>query len=404
MTVARFLVGDVFERLAEIPDRSVHCVISSPPYFRQRDYLPAEHPDKAKEIGQETTPAEALETLLRLMDALWPKLADDATYWINLGDKHAGSGGAGGDYDDDGLRAGQPRYGRVDAGDGWPLNQSVCWLPQLFGASLAYGRNLLTGQSHSQWVTRPAVTWCKPNPMPGSTGRKFKTATELIIYGGKHEAHYFDLDAVREPAEIPGDWNQTGPKQRMATDRSDQRTGHARFTKRTVNPNGKAPLNYWVVESEPYPGAHFAVMPSGLVVKPIETGCPRRVCITCGAASERLTAGHTPTNGGDRERDRQGRGRKERSRTDVDEPRHTVGWTTCGCPSTDGLRLDGHHTGDGWQPGVVLDPFAGSGTTLAVATGHGRNAIGIDLDERNAQLARDRLGMFLDIDQPAGVG
>jgi len=73
----------------------------------------------------------------------------------------------------------------------------------------------------------------------------------------------------------------------------------------------------------------------------------------------------------------------------------TTGWSTCGCPGTDGIRLDGFHTGPGWRPGIVLDPFAGTGTTLMVATGHGRDAIGIDLDARNLDLARERLGMFL---------
>jgi hypothetical protein len=61
----------------------------------------------------------------------------------------------------------------------------------------------------------------------------------------------------------------------------------------------------------------------------------------------------------------------------------TVGWSDCG-----------HNT---WRNGIVLDPFAGSGTTLAVATGHGRDAIGIDLDARNAELARERIGMFLTV-------
>jgi hypothetical protein len=81
----------------------------------------------------------------------------------------------------------------------------------------------------------------------------------------------------------------------------------------------------------------------------------------------------------------------------------TTGWSTCGCPGTVGLRLDGFHTGQGWRPGVVLDPFAGSGTTLQVAHGHGRSAIGIDLNPRNADLARERLGMFIEVDEPAPV-
>src|SRR5690606_33572530 len=82
----------------------------------------------------------------------------------------------------------------------------------------------------------------------------------------------------------------------------------------------------------------------------------------------------------------------------VDPTPITLGWSSCGCPGTNGLTLDGYHTGTGWRPGMVLDPFAGTGTTLVVAQGHGRDATGIDLDPRNADLARQRLGMFLDID------
>jgi hypothetical protein len=78
------------------------------------------------------------------------------------------------------------------------------------------------------------------------------------------------------------------------------------------------------------------------------------------------------------------------------ETTRTTGWSTCGCPGSDGIRLDGYHTGTGWRPGIVLDPFAGSGTTLSVASGHSRDSIGIDLDRRNANLARDRIGMWLE--------
>ena len=73
----------------------------------------------------------------------------------------------------------------------------------------------------------------------------------------------------------------------------------------------------------------------------------------------------------------------------------TTGWTTCGHPGTDGLRLDGFHDGPGWRPGIVYDPFAGTGTTLAVATGMGRDAIGADIDPRNADLALSRVGPLM---------
>ena len=86
-----------------------------------------------------------------------------------------------------------------------------------------------------------------------------------------------------------------------------------------------------------------------------------------------------------------------------DPERETTGWTTCGCPGTDGIRLDGYHTGPGWRPGIVLDPFGGSGTTGLAATGLSRDAILLDLDSRNADLARERIGMFLEVQEVSGV-
>src|SRR5690606_11012429 len=118
-------------------------------------------------------------------------------------------------------------------------------------------------------------------------------------------------------------------------------------------------LDWWCISPGGYEGAHYAVYPDELCIKPIETMCPRRVCTTCGQPSRRIVE---------------------------DETRTTVGWSDCG-----------HGT---WRPGHVLDPFAGSGTTLAVAVGHGRAATGIDIDPRNADLARERLGMFLTVDDP----
>lgn len=336
MSRARYVVGDARKVLATLGPGSVDCVITSPPYLQLRRYG-----DDSQEIGQEPTPGEFLGVLLDLMDDLWRVLSDDGTFWINLGDTHAGSGGAGGDYSEGGLREGQRRYdgtarkaranGERDSdrcrpardrtrrpGEGWPLDQSVCFVPHLFGASLAYGRNLLTGEECRQWVVRPPVTWCKPNPMPGSTGRKFKSATELVLYGGKHQAHYWDVDPVREPSATDDSRRDEGPQ------RYEVPGQPARQTFRTSNENGKVPLNYWEIPTQPYEGAHFAVFPPELVVKPIIVGCPPK--------------------------------------------------------------------------GTVLDPFAGSGTTLMVATGHDRNAIGIDLYEANADLARERCGMFLDVE------
>lgn len=128
----------------------------------------------------------------------------------------------------------------------------------------------------------------------------------------------------------------------------------------------------------------------------VDEMCPRKVCTTCGQPSRRIVdAEPSPHTGqpGVAERRRGGRskgplglGATGIAHGDEHRRASTLGWSDCG-----------HGT---WRPGLVLDPFVGSGTTLAVCTGMARDAIGIDLDPRNADLARERVGMFLDVDQP----
>lgn len=380
---ALYLIGDVRDQLAQLPDGSVDCLITSPPYYLQRSYLPGDDPAKVYEIGTEATPGEYLDVLLDTMDAAAPKLAEHATFWVNLGDTHAGSGGSGGDYNAGGLREGQARWagtkraaGQVGAAIPWrgaragfPQDQSVCWLPYLFGVALAYGHNPLTGVDHHQWVTRPPVTWCKPSVSPGALERRFRTATELIVYGGKHQRHFFDLDAVRQDPKygyvLEG---RAEHPHRDVPGRSAQMCNPAVEGGRiNANPAGSPPFNWWVIgHGAGYAGAHFATFPEALLEKPIKAGCPTKVCLDCGQPVERvINAGYI-------------------------NPRNTIGWD-CGCPAA-GARF---------RPGLILDPFAGSGTTGIAAISHGRSAVLIDLDARNADLAQQRVGMFLTIGTPA---
>ena len=136
--------------------------------------------------------------------------------------------------------------------------------------------------------------------------------------------------------------------------------------------------------------------PPALCERPIKSMSPAKVCTVCGAPSERITSEpeYVSTTGGrvvnHFDGDRKGES-VNAWEVDGGNPGHvvrsttTIGWTECECPD-DGSK---------WRNGVVLDPFAGSGTTLMVATGHGRDAIGIDIDERNAELALDRVGPLM---------
>ena len=399
MSAATYYIGDTFDVVRTLPDASVDLVLTSPPFLALRSYLPADHPDKAKEIGSEPTPAEFLDTLLALTAEWGRVVAPHGSICVELGDTYSGSGGAGGDYSPGGLRAGQGKFegsnskrgkvldhdsGRRTPGPGWPLDKSLCGIPHLYHLSLAYGRNLLTGEPSpaGQWRVRNVVAWCRPNPPVGALGDKFRPATSYMTIATRARDRWFDLDAVRgEPVE---------PKVVRVGEASASRgvsggdSGNPDKERMSANPAGAPPLDWWNVSTEPYSGSHYATWPRKLLDRPIKAMCPMQVCTECGEPRRRLTTGNeSPTGsawGGGSADDL---GTRRAGSAFATTTTTTVGWTDCG------------H--DSWRNGIVLDPFAGSGTTLAVATGHGRDAIGIDLDERNADLAAERIGMFLTV-------
>jgi hypothetical protein len=480
VVTATFLVGDVYDRMAQLEDHSFDLIITSPPFLALRSYLPADHPDKDKEIGSETTPAEFLDTMLALT-AEWRRLlAPHGSLAIELGDTYAGSGGAGGDYDVTGLREGQPRWQSPSnrdrrsqdrtnhlGGNGWPLDKSLTGIPTLYTWSLAYGRNLLTGQPSpaGQWRIRNLKPWIRTNPPVGALGDKERPATSYITVACTGRDRWFDLDAVRTTAvrgPRPNELNGTG-NQRKGGDPSNP---YIRGTISDPEWTGAPPLDWWhqidaIIDDElnqragktanrrtakgvdsterssksadrggnwaslpelgetsgsvgakgvhirrrleqaghlhtldaldisprGYAGAHYAVWPPELVRQLVDEMCPRRVCTTCGTPSRRIVdvdrtyrrPAKLPPSGRNMSRNDGGAGPFNH-----DEIRSTLGWSDCG-----------HNT---WRPGRVLDPFVGSGTTLAVASGMGRDSVGIDLDSRNAHLAEQRVGMFLTVD------
>lgn len=402
---ARFMVGDSLDVLRSMPDGSVDLVLTSPPFLALRSYLPADHPDKAKEIGSEATPGEFLDVLLDHVVEWRRVLAPHGSICVELGDTYSGSGGAGGDYGPDGMRGGQNKFtgtaladrknkvlradgNRLQQGPGWPLAKSLCLIPELFRVALVYGFNPLTGRQTERWRARNVVRWCRPNPPVGALGDKFRPGTSDMVVACTSNNRFFDLDAVREPASP--NTNPRTPKGVAQRD-NDCKTAPDgnRDTLAIQHLHATAPpLDWWKISTEPYKGSHYATWPTELLVRPILAMCPSRVCTTCGEPARRIVdaqgTGQNLRKPGSPDDDAKQRGAVSSTAVPDISGRVTVGWTDCG-----------HDT---WRAGVVLDPFAGSGTTLAVAVGHGRDAIGIDLDERNADLARQRVGMFLAVE------
>jgi site-specific DNA-methyltransferase (adenine-specific) len=398
---ARFIVGDVMDTLRGMADSSVDMVFTSPPFLGLRSYLPADHPLKDKEIGTELNPGQFIDTLLDVTEELARVLAPHGSICIELGDTYAGG--------NNGPDAHKPEGGHHDlywekprsSGEGWPEGKSLCLIPELYRVALVYGVNALTGRTTPKWRARNVVRWCRPNPAVGALSDKVRPATSDIIIACKSKTRFYDLDAARhtplhglDPAKKMSNGLYKGhPSQESSLSRPD----------RVSNAAGAPPLDHWwiddvleqdawLIPTSPYKGSHYATFPPALVVKPLLMMCPERVCTVCGQPSRRLvvrdekaTEANLKIRNG-RAKDGRGDGVEYDGYGDFEAvPTITVGWSDCG------------H--DAWRSGIILDPFAGSGTVLSVASGHGRDSIGIDLDDRNADLAQQRVGMFLTVER-----
>jgi site-specific DNA-methyltransferase (adenine-specific) len=405
--------------MATLPDNCADLLVTSPPFLALRSYLPADHPDKHREIGSEPTPAAFLDTLYGLT-ADWGRLIPEwGSICVELGDTMSGSGGAGGDYNTDGLREGQAKFDgsmartrapsvSPNAGPGWPLAKSMCLMPHAYTIGLAYGHNPLTGQPHDagQWRIRNVITWARPNPPVGSLGKrnpdkrtgdyKFRPACSFITVACRGTGRYFDLDAVRtehnpnnhRPPVAPG---QSERQHKAAANPLRNDVEH---TYNNGNPAGAPPLDWhtddldgdwlWKLATAPYPGSHYATYPLALPRRLVLAMCPQSVCTVCGWPRERVTESVRTLDGEpvdptvvDWSAQRNGSTAIGVDHNRVGRRSTTLGFTDCG------------H--DNYRPGTVIDPFGGSGTTAVAAALEGRNATLIDLDRRNVDLVRRRL-------------
>ena len=243
--------GDSLAVLRELPDQSVDCCVTSPPYFGLRDY------GSEGQYGLEASPAEYVETMRALFSEVRRVLTDDGTLWLNLGDTYySGKGAAVGPDKKQPARRGYVRP--VDkSGADWAKPKSLLGIPWRVAFAL----------QDDGWILRNEIIWSKPNAMPESVTDRLSSRHEHLFMLTKSRRYWFDLDPIREPhVSEPG--------------REGSNYMRGQKAMRPVGPNsgaysegGRNPGDVWSIATQPFPGAHFAVMPPELARRAVVAGC-----------------------------------------------------------------------------------------------------------------------------------
>lgn len=269
MELDKVYEGDCLDVMKTFPDKSIDCVITSPPYWQLRDY------GWTGQWGMEKTFQEYLEHLWQLMDEVWRVLKDEGTVWINLGDTYGGSKKG----NDDKKHNNEVGNG-VNKNDG--VNKSLCLIPHRFAI----------GCSDMGWIIRNDVKWIKRNAMPESVTDRFSKKSEYFFFIVKQEKYYFDLDSIRIKS-LP--LNRWGGNKLVANGISewDKGTGQSSYRNRNMQPNNgmKNPgdvslfwdnsdqdnleIDYWDIPTKPSNENHYASYNTKLISKPILAGCPK---------------------------------------------------------------------------------------------------------------------------------
>lgn len=315
----RILVGDAYAMLRKLPDSFVDCVVTSPPYFRLRDY---QHPGQ---IGLEEHVGLWVNALRTILAETKRVLVPTGSVWLNLGDRYS--------------------TGRQGA----PAKSMLLGPERLALALLDDG-----------WVIRNKIIFAKRNPLPSPVRDRLSCTWEVIYLLVRQRQYFFELDGIRVPHtstrraaktsrawSVPPEW-RVSPSSHSGLDALSA-------TGRVGHPLGKNPGDVWRLSTASYRGPHHAVFPEALAEPPIKAGCPERRCTRCRCPWRRAIIrrlGQLAVRG----RLRPG----------------------CGCRAAS-------------EPGVVLDPFMGSGTTAIAAERHGRNWLGIEINPAFARLAKARI-------------
>ena len=246
--------GDALKALQAMPDGSVDCIVTSPPYWGLRDY------GVDGQLGLEATPEEYVAKMVEVFREVRRVLRDDGTLWLNIGDSYA----ANRSYQVPSTKGGTKHsYSQAVGGKGSVIPDGLK-AKDLIGIPW----RLAFALQADGWYLRQDIIWHKPNPMPESVRDRCTKAHEYIFLLSKSERYFFDSEAIKEPAvsEKPA-----GNKRHKYADAYNAGTSEEHRTKAGllaltgVEWETRNRRSVWTIATKPYAGAHFAVMPEALV-------------------------------------------------------------------------------------------------------------------------------------------
>lgn len=366
--------GDSLEVVSKLKDNSIDCVITSPPYFHLRDY------GYDGQWGLESDYNEYLDNLINLMREIKRVLKSTGTIWINLGDTYVGSKSGNGN----------PKMNSNVCDTQSKINKKVKNMPNKSLMMIPH-RFAIRCVDELGLILRNDIIWASKNKMPEPATDRFSKKKEYIFFFTKSTKYYFDLDGIRD-IPITGTNRKDIIKSKTSGSLTAKKSGREKefdangFIEMKNNPMGKNPgdvSDFWDINTKPSKIKHYASYPDTLVTKPLIAGCPSEVCTICGVPVvtkiKTKSVATRPNNSSiyDDSTDEvytRSESLKER-RVPVEVGVET---TKCKCHAPT-------------KPGIVLDPFAGSGTTAVSAINNNRTYMMIDASEEYYNIMVDRL-------------
>ncbi|ALM17981.1 DNA-methyltransferase [Mycobacteroides abscessus] len=268
--------GDALDVAKALPAGGADCIVTSPPYFGLRDY------GEPGQYGLEDSPAQYVENMRALFAELRRVLADDGTLWLNLGDSYySGRGNPGPNADDRKNIARRGWVRPVDRpGREWAKPKDLLGIPWRVAFAL----------QDDGWTLRNDIIWHKPNAMPESVVDRLAGRHEHVFMLAKSKRYWFDLDPIREQYDgdreasrrsrsglvnkansVKTPWVPPEPRPTAWNDQSNMGATGRQHT--WTDKGGRNPGDVWEIPTQPFPGAHFAVMASKLAQRCIAAGC-----------------------------------------------------------------------------------------------------------------------------------